>query len=77
MSTSETWHPSTRFRERERVRGRGRTKLLSEVRKCIFSTEKKLKLKNIQITKADQMIVFSNAMWSIFAHSGIRPFFVR
>ena len=42
-----------------------------------FSTEKKIEVKNIHIIKVDQMIVFYNAMWSIIAHSRIRPFFVR
>ena len=32
---------------------------------------KKIEVKNIQITKIDQMIVFYNDMWSIIAHSCI------
>ena len=42
-----------------------------------FFNEKKNEVKNIQIIKVDQMIVFYNAMWSIIAHSCIRPFFVE
>ena len=60
---------------------KGRNYLVkSKVRKCNFSTNKKFEVKNIQITKVtkvDQMIVFYNGMWSIIAHSCIRPFFVR
>ena len=42
-----------------------------------FFNGKTIEVENIQIIKVDQMIVFYNAMWSITAHSRIRPFFVR
>ena len=43
----------------------------------MYFLTKKIEIKNIQIIKVDQMIVFYNAMWSIIARSRIRPFFVR
>ena len=42
-----------------------------------FFNKKKIEFKNIQIIEVDQMIVFYNTMWSIIAHSRIRPFFVH
>ena len=52
-----------------------KTKLLSKLRKCIFSTKKKIEIKKFQITKVDQIIMFYNAMWSIIAYSSIwEPF---
>ena len=42
-----------------------------------FFNSEKIEVKNIQIIKVDQMIVFYNAMWSIIVHPRIRPFFVR
>ena len=51
-----------------------KTKLLTKVRKYIFQ-RKKNEVKNIQIIKVDQMIVFYNAMWSTNAHSCILGLF--
>ena len=63
---------------------RSRVYLLSEKRRNylvkqenVFFQRKTIEVENIQIIKVDQMIVFHDAMWSITAHSRIRPFFVR